>query len=248
LNKFQRSKVKLSESKILRRVDLTEDLWLIWIEKPVGFAFKPGQYCTIGAGGIERAYSIVSAPHEDSIELFVELVPLPEGQLTPLLWDLKPGDSVTIRPRAKGIFTLKPSFPNQVFISTVTGVVPYVSILRDFLYRIPESNNKFYLLHGASYTDEFGYYDELMKLSTDCPEIINFVPTVSRPSESRNKDWEGEVGRVNTLVESFVDKLELMPSDTLIYACGHPEMIEDVKERMIPKGYKVEEERFWKPD
>ena len=50
------------------------------------------------------------------------------------------------------------------------------------------------------------------------------------------------------MVESFVDKSELIPSDTLIYACGHPEMIEDVKDRMIPLGYKVEEERFWKPD
>ena len=71
----QRPKPKLAESKVLKREDITPDLLLMWIEKPDGFTFKAGQYCTIGRDGIERAYSIVSAPHEDSLELFVELVP-----------------------------------------------------------------------------------------------------------------------------------------------------------------------------
>ena len=38
----------------------------------------------------------------------------------------------------------------------------------------------------------------------------------------------------------------LDPSSTLVYACGHPGMIEDVKERLAPKGFNVKEERFWK--
>ena len=31
-----------------------------------------------------------------------------------------------------------------------------------------------------------------------------------------------------------------------MYACGHPGMIEDVKERMNRLGYRFKEERFWK--
>ena len=64
---------KLAETKVLRRVDITDDLLLMWISRPQGFNFKAGQYCTIGSEGIERAYSISSAPHEEDIELFVEL-------------------------------------------------------------------------------------------------------------------------------------------------------------------------------
>ena len=45
------------------------------------FKFKAGQYCTLGLDGIERAYSIVSAPYEPCLEIFVELVP--DGALTP---------------------------------------------------------------------------------------------------------------------------------------------------------------------
>jgi ferredoxin-NADP reductase len=101
-------KPPLAEVQIIERQDKTEDLTIVWLEKPDGYSFKPGQYCTIGHNGIERAYSIASAPHEQYIELFIELVPVKEGGvLTPILWNLHEGDKVTIRPRAKGIFTFK---------------------------------------------------------------------------------------------------------------------------------------------
>ena len=241
----QRRAPQLAEARILDRKNITPDLWLIWIEKPEGYTFKPGQYCTIGVDGIERAYSIVSAPHEESLELFLELVPPPEGNLTPLLWGMKPSDSVTIRPKAKGIFTRASSLPNQLLVATVTGVVPYISIIRDYLHH-ERRGQRFYVLQGASYHDEFTYDEELESLSHEYPELVTYVPTISRPKEAPNNGWTGEIGRVNLIVERYVEKLGLTPEDTLIYACGHPGMIEDVKERMIPRGFEVKEERFWK--
>ena len=50
------------------------------------------------------------------------------------------------------------------------------------------------------------------------------------------------------IVEDYVENLGFKPENTLIYACGHPDMIEDVKDRMAPKGFKVKFERFWKED
>jgi NAD(P)H-flavin reductase len=32
----------------------------------------------------------------------------------------------------------------------------------------------------------------------------------------------------------------------MVYACGHPGMIADAKDRIPPKGWKFKEERFWK--
>ena len=238
---------KLAQVKVLKRVDVTDDLCLMWIEKPDGFDFKAGQYCTIGLEGIERAYSIVSAPHEESLELFLELVPLPDGVLTPKLWELEEGDSLSIRPRAKGIFVFKPAMPNQLLVGTVTGIVPYISFLRDYI-QADRTGHHFYVLLGASYRDELTYDRELGLLASERPELVTFVPSVSRPSEERNSGWTGEVGRVNQIVESQLERYELTPQDTLVYACGHPGMIEDVKDQLVPRGYKVEEERFWKQD
>ena len=243
----RRVRPKLLETKVIKKTELTDDLKFIWIEKPDGFSFKPGQYCTIGRDGVERAYSIASAPHEDELELFVELVPLPEGVLTPKLWELEPGEILTIRPRAKGIFTMNPGLSNQVLVATVTGIVPYISFIRDYLHTKKEGL-RFFILYGASYVDEFAYDKELLSISNNHPGVLTFIPTISRPNEIRNEGWTGEVGRVNTIIEKYLNELNLTPQNTLVYACGHPGMISDVKSRLIPSGFKVDEERFWKED
>lgn len=235
----------LPKATLTKRIDVTHDLWIIWLKLEVPFKFKPGQYCTIGVDGIERAYSIVSSPYEDEIELFVELVPLPEGNLTPLLYKLGEGSQVTMRPRAKGLFTFKEEYPNHLMMATVTGVVPYISILRSYVHDA-RSGHKFYILQGASYAEEFTYDKELQEMAQAHPDFITYVPTVSRPSEERNRSWKGETGRVNTLLGKYVEQFDLKPEHTLIYACGHPGMIEDVKVWGAADGFTVHEERFWK--
>ena len=248
-------KGRFTTAEITRREDLTEDLWKIWLRPEQSFDFKPGQYCTIGAEGIERAYSIVSSPDEPEIELFIELVPPPEGNLTPVLHRMHVGETVTLRPRAKGLFVFQPQFKHHVMVGTVTGTVPYISMLRKFLNDpswpqeppLNRSQYRFYVLEGASYADEFGYDDELAKMAKK-HEFIKFMPSVSRPSEERNNGWQGATGRVNTLVEDYIKERALTSAETCIYACGHPQMIEDVKHRFGGTGFHFEEERFWKDD
>ena len=213
---------QLAQVKVLRREDLTADLQRMWLEKPEGYTFRPGQYCTIGIDGVERAYSIVSAPHEKDLELFIELVPLEEGGvLTPMIWDLNVGDSVTIRPRAKGIFVFKPEYENHLLVATVTGVVPYISIIRDYLYNRREGH-RLYVLFGASYQHELSFDKELSRIAAERPDLVTYVPTISRPNEEPNAGWTGEKGRVNNIVEKYTEQFGLSQDDTLIYGCGHP--------------------------
>src|SRR5690349_8253968 len=78
-------------------------------ERPV--TFKPGQYATLavlnGDDLIQRAYSIVSSPHEPALEFFIELVE--HGELTPRIWELSVGDTMLMRERIVGAFTLAPA-------------------------------------------------------------------------------------------------------------------------------------------
>lgn len=236
---------KLPKAKVTARTDVTPDLMVIMLEPEIEFTFKPGQYCTLGLESVERAYSIVSAPHEPLLEIFVEMVPLPDGVLTPMMWDLQVGDSMSIRPRAKGIFVLDEGYNQHLMVATVTGIAPFISIIRSYFHHKGQGH-KFYVLMGASYEDEFTYSEELEELATNHPETVVFVPTVSRPTEAKNSAWQGVTGRVNNIVAEYIDKLGLDKASTLVYACGHPGMIEDVKERLIPEGFNVQEERFWK--
>ena len=238
-------KGKFMWAKLTKKEQLTEDLWKMWLKPEEKFDFKPGQYCTIGSGGIERAYSIASSPDEDQIELFIELVPPPDGNLTPLLNELNVGDTVTMRLRAKGIFVLKPEFKNHVMVGTVTGVAPYVSMMRKHLNESESSDKNFIILEGASYLDEFGYDEELMSLDKS-NNNVTFEASVSRPDEERNDSWTGYKGRVNNILLDRLDEWGLNPSETIVYACGHPGMIEDVKEKLENIDYTFLEERFWK--
>ncbi len=239
---------KLPKAWIVKKQEVAEDLFLVWLRPEVPFTFKAGQYITIGTGGIERPYSIASAPYEDLIELFIEYV-LPEhgGKLTPLLWNQHVGEFVSMRPKAKGLFTFKPDYHNHVMVGTVTGVAPFVSMMREGIHERVRGH-RFFIMEGASHQDEFVYDSELDRRADEFPDMITFIKTVSRPQAERNHSWNGPTGRVNTLVEDYLAKWSLPKDDTLIYLCGNPGMIEDVKERCGAKGWNVMEERFWKEE
>ena len=235
----------LIESKIIQRLDLSDCMLKLWILKPENYSFKPGQYCTIGVDGIERAYSIASSPDENFLELFVELVE--HGELSSIIREMKVGDKLTLRPKAKGIFQIKDTnYNNYLLVCTVTGIVPYVSYVRYFLNN-NSSNMKFHILQGSSYMDEFGYSEELITISKDYPDFVTYQPTISRPKDIRNEEWNGKTGRVNIIAENYINQKQLNIDNTIVYACGNPDMIIDIKEQLGQnKGFKVLEERFWK--
>ena len=236
--------LNLPRAKLVERIDYTDDLMVIRMEpQGLDFKFKPGQYCTLGLQGIERAYSIASAPHEPWLEIFVELVP--DGELTPLMWQMQVGDTMSLRPRPKGLFTMDSSVSQHLMLGTVTGVAPYVSIVRDHLH-YGRAGHHFYVLEGASYIDEFVYDVELARLAADHPDTITFVPAVSRPTEERNSGWPGATGRLNNIVSDYLGQFALPKDDTLIYACGHPGMIETSRQIVTAHGWRWTEERFWK--
>lgn len=226
---------------ITRRSDDTTHLRRFWLKPSEPFAFKPGQYCTIGIDGVERPYSIASAPADGEIELFVEKVD--DGELTPRLYQQREGDVVTLRPSAKGKFVLDEAYPNHVFVATVTGIAPFVSMLRnrpDFA-----DGKRFWVLHGASFTCDLIYREEIADLVAKAGGRITYLPTCSRPADPENTGWTGLVGRVNLWVEGVLEKHALTPETTLVYACGNPGMVDDVKARLVPRGWKVKEERYW---
>jgi ferredoxin--NADP+ reductase len=235
------------QARILDRRDLSSDLWIIRVDPGGPFEFRAGQYATLGVeqGGkrIERAYSIVSSPYEESLEFFVELVP--QGDLTPDLFRLNKGDALLCRKIAKGRFTLdlRSGRTHHLLVSTVTGIAPFVSYVRT-LYRDWKSgespmpgNHKLYCLHGASRSWEFGYREELESYSREVP-WFKYVPTVSRPWE--DSAWRGETGRVDDLIRKYADEWGLRAEETTGYLCGHPTMVENVRGILHRAGWKKE--------
>ena len=99
---------KFLTATITSRRDISADLWAIRVDTGAPFPFAAGQYATLGVAGsdglVERAYSIASSPYEPELEFFIELVPA--GALTPLLYRLNVGDTLSVRKAAKGRFLI----------------------------------------------------------------------------------------------------------------------------------------------
>ncbi|MGH9451433.1 MAG: ferredoxin--NADP reductase [Terriglobia bacterium] len=239
---------------LIERRDYGPELWSIRARTEEKLNFKPGQYATLAVERehrmVQRAYSIVSSPLENELEFFFELVP--QGELTPLLFTGGVGDTLWMRRQARGRFTLDltSGHKKHLFLCTVTGVAPYVSIVRTLMRGENDGNparHEIVVIQAASRSWEFAYCDELRELETRA-DWLRYIPSVSRPWE--DPGWKGEVGRVEDVARKYLDALWLDPASTTAYLCGHPQMIENCKGILKRRGFSkdfIREEIYWIP-
>jgi ferredoxin--NADP+ reductase len=239
-------------ARLIRREDETSDLAYFWVKfdgDPVHF--EPGQYMTIGVmvDGklLQRPYSVASAPQAsgtDGYEFYVRLVPV--TRFTTALWRLPIGHGMRmIGP--KGKFILEPEDARtHLYISTGTGIAPFVSMVRDTMLK--DDRRKTVLLHGCSFAHELGYRAYLEGLGSDGSYPLTYVPTISRPGDPRNQGWTGRTGRAEKVVAAVCEDLGLKPAETVVYICGNPEMIINVEQELIGRGFPefhVKKELYW---
>jgi ferredoxin--NADP+ reductase len=239
---------------LLGREDFSEDLALFRFQADEPVDFRPGQYATLGVQlddmkrPLLRAYSIASAPHDSTMEFFVELVH--EGKLTPHLWDLTKGDRIWMRKKIVGRFVLDEDCHHHVMVATVTGIAPYTSIARAQARALEQGTrsepHRLLILHGASRSWEFGTYLDELTTAAERYDWLTYIPTVSRPWE--DPDWTGEVGRVEDVLRKHMDASGFAANDTAAYTCGHPQMIDKAQgilQRARLDEEHIHEEKYW---
>ena len=240
-------------AELIERRDVSANLAILRLRVAERLSFAAGQYATIGipidGDVVERPYSIVSSPHEPFLEFFIELVP--GGLITPKLWELELGSPLLVRRRIVGQFTLDTDVTHHVMLATVTGVAPFISILRTQQIdreRGATSNHQFVVIHGASQSADFGTYcSELEELSR--AGWLTYIPTISRPWAEPS--WKGETGRVEDILRKHADRLGFDHTNSVAYACGHPQMVANVKEILTRARFQkdqIKEEKFFSLD
>ncbi len=237
--------------------------------------FTPGQFAALALPGsapryrfsdpeeealdpdklIKRAYSIASSSVErEYVEFYITLVR--SGALTPRLFALEIGDRLWLSRKFPGTFKLSdaPDDADIVFAATGTGLAPYMSMLRsDFECG---DSRRIAVLHGASHSWDLGYRAELITMQRLCRNFT-YIPIISRPDDEPTS-WTGQVGHMQELWNSGeLDKVwgaRPKPSDTHIFLCGNPMMIEGMVETLAKEGFTeqtrkepgtVHLERFW---
>ena len=213
------------------------------------FPFAPGQYATLGLMGdvklVQRPMSISSSADDLSeYEFFIRLVP--EGGFTPLLWRIGVGDPINIK-GPKGKFLLREDGRRCLFVATGTGLAPFMSMI-DTL-RARGEQREIWLLHGVSYEHDLAWREELSELAATAAAggfPLHYAATISRPDEAGG--WTGLTGRVEKVLDAYLDEHELTRDNTTIYLCGNPEMVSAVEEIAQRRGFDpehVRKELYW---
>ena len=247
---------------LVERIDVTDALTLFRVQPdqpPTQSWFVPGQYCVIGMnntakpelGSVRRSMSIASAPEDTGpTEFYIRFVNKPESDnpLTHLLWTLKNGDRMYMRPVAAGVFTVKDAIglddPRiRVMVAAGTGSAPFASMVRSEVRRdLAADLSKWVLLHGVSYPADLGYRDELMGLAKT--NGLKYWGSVSRPKDT---DWTGDTGRVEAFFDGArLDDLEkrlglpiggFNPKNVVIFICGLTGTITGTIIPLIDRGF-----------
>lgn len=201
-----------------------------------GFRFRAGQFARLGvqkADGsvVWRAYSMVSAPHDDFLEFFSIVVP--GGEFTSELSRLKDGDSLLVDKRAFGFLTLERFADGRDLwlLASGTGLAPFLSILQDF--EAWQRFQRIVLVYSARTAGELAYQplihglEELEHLAGYADQL-SYLPLVTREQAPGCLH-----GRITTLLGSGelerAAGLTLSPEHSRLMLCGNPQMIDDTR-------------------
>ncbi len=145
---------------------------------------------------LQRPYSTATAAGvTDELEFLIRLVP--NGTLTPVLWDLGVGTRVRLGP-PRGAFTRIPGDRRtHLFVATGTGLAPFVAMLGTLLEE-PDPPRAV-AIHGVAQVAELAYRDRFE--SWQAGGRATYVPSLSRPSDPVNVGWTGRTGRVDAILD-----------------------------------------------
>lgn len=201
------------------------------------------QYKSVVKEPIVRAYSMANFPLEvGKIMLNVRIatppprVPdAPPGQMSSFIFNLKPGDKVTIS-GPYGEFFAKQTDAEMVFIGGGAGMAPMRSHIFDQLIRL-NSKRKISFWYGARSLKEIFYQDHFNKLAAE-NENFKFHVALSEPLPSDN--WSGYVGFIHQVLLDNYLKNHPAPEDCEYYICGPPMMNSAVMKMLDNLGVEPE--------
>ena len=237
---------------IVEREDLTPSIARLRVRPDDGVpAFEPGQYLALGLTVddrlLQRPYSTASPSGDrDALEFLLRLVP--DGELTPRLWELRTGARLRMG-RPKGLFMPdRDDARRPVYVATGTGIAPLLSMLETRLRDVPDgpAHRRPIVIHGVARASELAYRGRLEALVAQ--GRITYVPAVSRPADPANAGWNGPTGRVDTLVAGVFAKHGADCGGTVAFLCGNPAMVDAVDAALRALGMPPEairSEAYW---
>lgn len=206
--------------------------------------FKMFQYSSHVHTPVTRAYSMANYPGEKGIiKLNVRIASppprgpagIPPGQVSSYIFNLKPGDEVTIS-GPFGEFFIEDSDSEMVYIGGGAGMAPLRSHIFE-LFKARHTRRKVSFWYGGRSLQEIFYADEFAELARQ-HDNFTFHLALSEPQPEDN--WQGLTGFIHQVLFDNYLQDHPAPEDINYYMCGPPMMTMAVLEMLDNLGVEPE--------
>ena len=206
--------------------------------------FDVWRYTSTVPEKVTRAYSMANYPEEEGIIMLNVRIAsppprgpegIPPGQMSSYIFNLKPGDEVTIS-GPFGEFFAKPTDNEMIFIGGGAGMAPMRSHIFDQFRRL-HTDRWVSFWYGARSLREAFYIEDFDSISAE-NENFDWHLALSEPQEEDN--WEGYTGFIHQVLFDNYLKDHPSPEDCEYYICGPPMMNDAVIKMLTDLGVEPE--------
>jgi Na+-transporting NADH:ubiquinone oxidoreductase subunit F len=196
---------------------------------------------------VDRAYSMANYPEESGIIMLnvriasppPRMPDVPPGLMSSYIFNLKPGDDVTIS-GPFGEFFAKESDNEMIFIGGGAGMAPMRSHIFDQFRRI-HTDRKVSFWYGARSLREAFYNDDFDAIQSE-NENFKWHLALSEPQEEDH--WEGYTGFIHQVLYDNYLADHPAPEDCEYYICGPPMMNDAIIKMLTDLGVEPENIAF----
>ncbi len=186
-----------------------------------------------------RAYSMANYPEETGIIMLNVRIASPPprlpdvepGKMSSYIFDLKPGDDVTIS-GPFGEFFARETKKEMIFVGGGAGMAPMRSHIFDQFRRV-NTDRKVTFWYGARSKREMFYVDDF---DTIQKENENFTWHCALSDAQDEDNWEGYKGFIHQVLFDNYLKDHPAPEDCEYYLCGPPIMNKCVIDMLVDIG------------
>jgi Na+-transporting NADH:ubiquinone oxidoreductase subunit F len=206
--------------------------------------FDVWRYTSVVEEKVDRAYSMANYPEERGIIMLNVRIAsppprgpegIPPGQMSSYIFNLKPGDEVTIS-GPFGEFFAKDTTNEMIFIGGGAGMAPMRSHIFDQFRRL-HSSRKVSFWYGARSLREAFYIEDFDSIQS---ENDNFQWHLALSEPQPEDDWDGYTGFIHQVLFDNYLKDHPSPEDCEYYICGPPMMNDAVIKMLTDLGVEPE--------
>ncbi len=210
--------------------------------------FKLWRYVSVVDEDVSRAYSMANYPEEKGmIMLNVRVASppprapegTPPGKMSSFIFNLKPGDEVTIS-GPFGEFFARETDNEMMFIGGGAGMAPMRSHIFDQFRRL-HSKRKATFWYGARSLREAFYVEDFDAIAA---ENDNFKWHMAMSEPQPEDNWKGYTGFIHQVVLDNYLNDHPAPEDIEYYLCGPPMMLQACMKMLDDLGVEPENVLF----